>query len=110
MKISVIQPYYSFDGKDTEKCYNGMMELFEACECRDGIIVLPEYTDVPAAQSDKEAFHNSVKKYNADALERAKRVAVKNNAIVFVNCADYTATGIRNTTFAINRSGEIAGK
>ena len=48
MKISVIQPYYSFDGKDTEKCYNGMMELFEACECRDGIIVLPEYSDVPA--------------------------------------------------------------
>ena len=64
MKVCVIQPYYSFDGKDTEKCYNDMVDLLNQCDDSMDLIVLPEYSDIPASQSSKEDFHNSITKYN----------------------------------------------
>ena len=33
MKVSVIQPYYSFDPKDTDKCYNCKNINEECFEC-----------------------------------------------------------------------------
>ena len=110
MKVTIIQPYYSFDGKDTEKCYNEMVKLLDSCDESSDLIVLPEYSDIPAAQSSKEDFHASIEKYNADILARAKAAALRCNAIVFVNCADKSESGWRNTTHAIDRSGNVVGK
>ncbi len=110
MKVCVIQPYYSFDGKDTEKCYNDMVDLLNQCDNSMDLIVLPEYSDIPASQSSKEDFHNSITKYNQDIIEKAKDTAKRLNAIVFVNAADKTPTGYRNTTHAIDRKGNVVGK
>ena len=110
MKVSVIQPYYSFDGNDTEKCYKGMVELLDRCDETNDIIVLPEYSDIPAAQSCKADFHASIEKHNEDILERAKAAAVRCNSIVFVNCADKSENGWINTTHAIDRKGNVVGK
>lgn len=110
MKVSVIQPYYSFDPKDTDKCYKEMIALMDKCDPTLDLIVLPEYSDVPAAQSSKAAFHRSLKERNEDILERAAALAVRCSAIVFVNAADKTETGYRNTTHVINREGKTVAK
>ena len=110
MKVTIIQPYYSFDSKDTEKCYNEMVKLLDSCDKSSDLIVLPEYSDIPAAQSCKADFHASIEKYNSDILARAKAAAVRCDAIVFVNCADKSESGWRNTTHAIDRKGNVVGK
>ena len=71
MKVCVIQPYYSFDDKDTESCYQGMLKLMDECDESLDLIVLPEYSDIPAAQKNKAGFYASIEKRNADILERA---------------------------------------
>ena len=110
MKVCVIQPYYSFDSADTDKCYYEMIKLLDECDDSLDIIVLPEYCDVPAAQKGKGDFHASVAKRNTDILERAKAAAKRCGSIVFVNAACFTETGPRNTTYAIDRGGNIVGK
>ena len=110
MKVTVIQPYYSFDPKDTDSCYREMIRLLDTCDESSDLIVLPEYTDVPAAQDCKEDFHASVERYNADIMERAVEAAKRCHAIVFVNAAYPSAGGWRNTTHAIDREGNIVGR
>jgi len=110
MKVCVIQPYYSFEPADLAVCYDGMVSLLDKCDDSLDLIVLPEYSDIPAAQSSKEDFHASIAKYNADILERAKAAAVRCNAVVFVNAAYDVGSGWRNTTHAIDRKGNVVGR
>ena len=110
MKVAVLQPYYSFDERDLDLCYTGMIKQMDAISSDVDLIVLPEYCDIPAATRSKDAFHASIARYNADILSRAKALAVRCSAIVFVNAADLTDSGPRNTTYAIDRNGKIVGK
>ncbi len=110
MKVCVVQPYYSFDPKDTEKCFIDQCALIDSCTPDMDIIVIPEYSDVPAAQDTKEAFHSMMEKYNKAILDKARETAIRCNAIVFVNAADKCEDGWRNTTHAIDRSGKTVGK
>ena len=110
MKVCVIQPFYSFDEKDTEKCFREMIALLDKCDDSLDLIVLPEYSDIPAAQSSKANFHASIEKRNSEIMERARAAAVRCHAIVFVNAADKCEGGYRNTTHAIDREGNIVGK
>lgn len=110
MKVCVIQPYYSFDGSELENCYQGMVSLLDECDESLDLIVLPEYSDIPASQPSKETFHASIERYNEDIMQRAVETAKRCNAIVFVNCAHKTESGYRNTTHAIDRQGNIVGR
>lgn len=110
MKVAVIQPFYSFSESDTDRCYKDMIALLDGCDDSFDVIVLPEYSDIPAAQSSKAAFHASIEKRNADIIERAKAAAQRCSAIVFVNAAYKTESGWRNTTHAIDRAGNIVGR
>ncbi len=110
MKACVIQPWYSFDEKDTDICFSRMIELLDQCDESMDLIVLPEYGDVPAAQPDKERFHASIRRYNDILLEKARQAAIRCHAIVFANAAYETSTGYRNTTHAIDRDGNIVGR
>ena len=49
-------------------------------------------------------------KYNAALLERAAQTAKRCNAVLFTNARSLTESGVRNTTYAFNRNGEIVGK
>ena len=109
MKVCVIQPYYSFDYTENDRCYEEMVKLLDQCDESMDLIVLPEYSDVPADQPDKAHYDASIVKYNADILEKAKAAAVRCNAIVFVNAAYETKDGYRNTTYAIDRKGNVVG-
>ena len=110
MKVCVIQPYYSVDKKDTESCYEKMIGLLDSCDDSLDLIVLPEYCDVPSAQTCKQEFHEKIERYHADILARAKATAKRCGALVFVNAAEKSESGWRNTTHAIDREGREVGK
>lgn len=110
MKACVIQPNYSFDANNLDSCFNGLIELLDRCDESMDIIVLPEYSDALADVSGKKGFYEAVKKYAPVLLKKAREVARRCGAIVFVNCGYESENGVRNTTYAIDRSGEIVGK
>ena len=110
MKACVIQPYYSFDYKENDRCFEEMVALLDQCDESMDIIVLPEYSDIPADQPDKAHFDASIEKYNGIIMEKAKAAAIRCNAIVFVNAGYKTESGWRNTTHAIDRKGNIVGR
>ena len=110
MKAYIIQPFYSFEEKDIDKCFNDMVAHLDTLGDDADIIVLPEYCDVPASTKSKDAFHASIAKYNSIIKEKARDAAIRCNSIVFFNAADETPTGYRNTTYALDREGNVVGK
>lgn len=110
MKICLIQPEYSFDERDLEKCFEGLITQLDKCDSSMDIIVLPEYSDAPADVKGKGGFYNAVAKNGERLLEAARATARRCHAIVFVNAGYETEGGIRNTTHAIDRCGNIVGR
>ena len=110
MKAYVVQPYYSFEEKDINTCFDDMLSLLDTVSDDADIIVLPEYCDVPAVCSNKNAFHSALEKYNRVIKEAARSAAKRCHSIVFFNAADKTPSGWRNTTYALNRDGDVVGK
>ena len=109
MKVCVVQPLYSTDIKDAEALFQWEMEAFDKCTSDLDLIVFPESADVPALSKSKEEFFATCKKYTQPLLEKAKETARRVSATVFINLICETDTGPRNTTYAINKQGEIAG-
>ena len=110
MKVCVIQPYYSFDEKDLHSCYEEMLSLLDSCDESLDLIVLPEYGDVAADVPGTEDFHRSMATYGEHLMEKARQTARRCHAIVFVNLGYATESGMRNTTHAIDREGNVVGR
>lgn len=110
MKVYIIQPYYSMEEADLESCFREMVKLLDGVGEDADLIVLPEYCDVPASTGSKDAFHQSLQTYNATIKEIAAQAARRCNSLVFFNAAEPTPTGWRNTTYALDRQGNVAGK
>ncbi len=110
MKINVIQPRYSFYENDLDGCFSGLCALLDECDESVDIIVLPEYSDAPADVKGKAGFYESFEKYNARLLEKARDTAKRCSSLLFVNAGYKTDDGVRNTTYAIDRSGQVVGK
>ena len=110
MKAYVIQPYYSLCEADLQKCFADMTDLLDTVGDDADIIAMPEYCDIPSACKSKAAFHASIEKYNSLIKEKAKETAKRCHSIVFLNAADKTPTGWRNTTYALDRDGNTVGK
>ncbi len=110
MKVCILQPEYSYDFKDADRCFQGFLELLDRCDDSMDIIVCPEYSDVPVSTPPKSEYDDCVARFNALAIEKARETAIRCHAIVFINAAYTTEKGHRNTTHAINREGEIVGR
>lgn len=110
MKVCVFQPHYSFDEHDLKTCFEDLLTLMDQCDESMDLIVLPEYSDAPADVKGKDGFYNAVKQYNAILLQRACETAKRCHALVFVNAGYETEDGIRNTTHAIDRNGNVVGR
>ena len=110
MKICIAQPEYSVDYSRSDELFEKQLELFSQCDDSMDIIVFPESCDIPCLAKTKEDAVTSVEKYNKKLLETASATAKRCNALLFVNARSKTERGLRNTTYAFNRSGEIAGK
>ena len=71
IKTCVIQPRYSFDERDAEKFFEGLVGLLDECDESLDIIVLPEYSDALVDVKGRDGFYGAVKKYNSAFLEKA---------------------------------------
>ena len=110
MKVCVIQPHYSFDERDVDKCFNDMLSLLDECDESLDLIVLPEYSDALADVQGKKGFYDAVDKYNDILINKVRETAKRCNSLAFVNAGYKTADGVRNTTHAIDREGNIVGR
>ncbi len=110
MKACIIQPPYSRDTSYSDEYFEYKLNLLDKCDDTVDIIVLPEYSDVPCATSTKEETIFYHLKYIDRLLEKCKSTAIRCKAAVFVNALFETESGYRNTTYVIDKNGEIAGK
>ncbi len=110
MKVCVIQPPYSYDGADLDKNFETLLGMLAECDESLDLIVLPEYSDVPADVEGDGAFLEAFRKNNARLLRAAAMTARRCSAVVFVNAFDLCEGGLRNTTHAFDRSGAVVGK
>lgn len=110
MKVCIIQPAYSTDFGKSDEYFEAQLTMLKQCDESMDIIVMPESCDIPCLASSREEGLISTKKFNQRLLDAISETAKRCNAMCFVNARSYEETGLRNTTYAFNRQGEIAGK
>ncbi len=110
MKARVIQTDYTFDSTKLQEYFEKTIALMEECNEPLDVIVMPEYCDVPVAQTTCEGYREAFSKYNAPIMEKAKEMARRCNSNVFINCAYLHENGYRNTTHVIDRKGNVVGR
>ena len=109
MKACIIQPHYSTDFSESDALFQWEMDAMDACDASMDLIVLPESCDTPALAHTREQFEASHFKYCPPLLKKARETAKRCDAVLFINMARETPTGLRNATYAINRMGEVVG-
>ena len=109
MKTCVIQPAYSMDFTQSDALFAWELDALDRCDDSMDVIVLPEYSNVPAYAKTKEQMLESYEKYSAALMEKASVTAKRCNATVFVNCIYDAGSGLRNTTLCYSKTGELAG-
>ena len=110
MKVCVAQPEYSVDYNRSDELFEKQLELFYQCDESMDIIVFPESCDVPCLAKTKEQVEESSQRYNERLLKVASETAKRCNSLLFLNATSKPEKGLRNTTYAFNRQGEIVGK
>ena len=110
MKVCVIQPEYQLDFAESDRLFAWELEALDRCDETLDLIVLPESADTPALASTAQERARAYEKYNAPLLEKAAQTAKRCGAVLFVNARDQSENGLRNTTFAFDRQGRLAGK
>jgi len=110
MKVCIIQPPYSVNYEESDRYFNIETELLDKCDSSMDLIVMPESCDIPCLAKTREQGEKSVEKYNRRMMEKAAETAKRCNAMLFINARSKTEKGLRNTTYAFDRNGEIAGK
>ncbi len=109
MKACVIQPPYSFDYADSETNFLWECEALDACDDTLDLIVLPEYSNVPALAKTKAQMEQSRVKYSETLFQKAADTAKRCDAVVFISGIVETESGLRNAIVAYNRQGERVG-
>lgn len=109
MKACVIQPPYSFDYERSDTNYQWELQALADCDGSMDLIVLPEYSNVPALAKTREQMEQSRVKYSEALFEKAAETARRCNAVVFISGIVETENGLRNAIVAYNRAGERVG-
>lgn len=110
MKVCIVQPPYSTDFTESEQYFQWELDAFDRCDSSMDLIVLPESCENPCLARTEEQMLEAFDKYFPLLYRKACETAVRCDAVVFFNAHDRRETGMYNTTFAINRKGELAGK
>jgi len=109
LKTRVLQPPYAADAKGEPASSQWLLDELSRCDESLDLIVLPEFSDVPARIGGAE-FHASMSNNNARLLAACAATAKRCKAILFVNALYETPQGWRNTTHAFDRSGACVGR
>lgn len=109
MKACVIQPPYSKDLTMGDLYFDYKLKMLEACDESVDLIVLPEYSDVPCATETLEETLEMHERYFQTLMDKCVETARRCDAVVFVNALSKQEEGWHNTTYAIDRNGELAG-
>ena len=109
MKVCIIQPAYSTDYSLSDAHFEAELALLEQCDESMDLIVLPEMCDIPCLAPTKELADASSHKYLDPLLNAVAKTAKRCNAMIFVSARSKAEKGERNSTYAFNRQGEIAG-
>ena len=110
MKVTVIQPPYSFDGGDVYQNLDTLLSLMDQCDSSEDIIVLPEYSDNLADIRDNAKMFEVIDRLGPRLLEHAAYTAKRCSSLLFVNAMHKTESGYRNTTHAFDRNGMLIGR
>jgi len=110
MKVCVMQPRYSVDWNESDALFQWQLDALDKCDESLDLIVMPEFTDVPALAKTLEQYHESHRRYTDAILKKGAETARRCGSILFLNALDETEKGLRNTTFAFDRQGNLAGK
>ena len=110
MKACVFQPPYAYDTAKIGESVEWELEALAKCDGSLDLIVLPEASDRQGRISSPAERDAAFEAYNAKLLAACAETAKRCGATVFVNALDKTPTGLRNTTFAYDKTGRLAGK
>ena len=110
MKVCIVQPPYSTDYSQSEAYFRWELDAFDRCDDTMDLIVFPESAATPCMAHNADEMRQSQQRFFTPLLEKACQTAKRCSAIVFFNAHDKRDTGYYNTTFAINRQGEVVGK
>lgn len=110
MKVCIIQPLYSADWNDSEKLFQWELDILDKCDESMDLIVLPEATDVPAYAKNIDQYLLSYQRYNKLILDKASETAKRCNSVLFINALYDSGVGLRNTTYAFDKEGNIVGR
>ncbi len=110
MKVCIIQPAYSTDYSQSDALFAAELRYLRECDESMDIIVMPESCDCPALAKTKEQAEQSSEKYREILLKEAAETAKRCHALLFLNARSESEKGQRNTTYAFDRNGNLAGK
>ncbi len=110
MKVTVIQPPYSFAGEDVYQNFDTLLSLMDQCDASSDLIVLPEYSDIPADIKSNAEMFRVIDRLCPRLLEHAAYTARRCSSLLFVNAMHKTESGYRNTTHAFDRHGTLIGR
>ena len=110
MRAAVFEPRYSMNAEELDACFTELLSMMRSLAEPLDVIVLPEYSDVPADVSGEEAFYRAAEENGPTLLREAAAMAVRCHAYVFVNAAHKTEGGLRNTTHVLDREGKVVGR
>ena len=110
LRTCVIQPAYAFKFEDIEAVVQWEIAELAKCDESMDLIVLPEASDRQGRIGSPAELKAAVEKYNAPLLKACSDTARRCKATVFVNAIDCTPAGMRNTTFAYDKTGKLVDK
>ena len=110
MKVCVMQPPYSSDLTKADEYFAFKLDCLSRCDASMDVIVLPEYSDVPAACRSAEETFALHEKFIGALLDACAETAARCSSLLFVNTLAEEDGAWYNTTLVFDRAGEIAAR
>ena len=109
MRVCTIQPSYSTKFQDSDRIFQEILHDLDTCDGSMDLIVLPEYSNVPAGARTREEMIASFQKYGEALEQKAAETARRCDAIVALGGLRKTEKGLRNSITLIGRDGSVKG-
>ncbi len=110
MRVCVLQCEYSDNIADSDILFQKRLTMLDECTQECDIIVLPEYSEVPCSTATDEELTDIHDKFFPLLFEKCTETAQRCKSLLFFNALCNVDGEMRNTTYAINKYGNLVGK